>query len=314
MYYNPYHSTVQFELDGQDCKEKFQKMDVYKKMGLQYRLCIYMGDYGKQCVKLLDYKVIGDVDTDESDQEENENDDGQIAIAAPQLDDESQFDNEWSEEEEIEKSEIDESYDNEDKSIKEKEVELEELFAKLFADISNDGKDVAFASNSFGIHSQEIERYDTKQRSGLNYGNNPFYKINNFGDNAKHLFTFGENQHGFEWIFEEPVSYAQYSDDEKWWKENEIKQMKKWNYNNDYFDGNRNSDGNRQTLLTFNANQGGIDDLEAEKILNKFGNDGSIQFGVDDNDDVPYNYICKGCGNVGHHWIMDCMHLRQDIQ
>jgi len=74
MYYNPYAAELHFERNG----KKHKAMDVAQRMGLQYRLCVYMGECGKQSVELMEYQRIGDIDEDEQDQNEDDN----IAIPA----------------------------------------------------------------------------------------------------------------------------------------------------------------------------------------------------------------------------------------
>ena len=56
-----------------------QGIDIYKKRGLQYRLCIFMGDYGQQTIELIGYERSGDVE--EEDTESDDDSDDNIAAA-----------------------------------------------------------------------------------------------------------------------------------------------------------------------------------------------------------------------------------------
>eukprot|EP01084_Bolivina_argentea_P157270 274055_1 len=75
MHYNPYKTQYQlwFEKNGQ-CAQYADGygLKIHKQMGLQYRLCIFMGDYSKQSIELINYQRIGDID-EESESELDDN-------------------------------------------------------------------------------------------------------------------------------------------------------------------------------------------------------------------------------------------------
>merc|ERR1712087_389045 len=83
MHYSPSKVRAQlwFEKNGLACQYG-DGMTVDRRMGLQYRMCIFMGDYGEQIVELESYERIGDAEESASESESSSSDDDSIAAAA----------------------------------------------------------------------------------------------------------------------------------------------------------------------------------------------------------------------------------------